>query len=537
MQRIKTETKIARSLSHLFFGSCILLMFTFITKANAISIAGQADKMEIPINKSKVVQLNRPIQKVSLGNPSIADIVVLKNQQIYILGKGVGTTNVLLWDKNAKLIKALDIEITHNLNELKKKLYELLPNEKIEVFSSQGSIVLKGQVDNLTNMDQAVRIARSFAYAAMKPRGENEGTDMEGVEPVVNLLTVGGSSQVMLKVTVAELERTTIRKLGIKWYAADQGSSGRWNWGGTSGGASFPDLLNADGLRTPIFGGSPIAGPVIDEFLPNDLSIADRGLFASFLSDDFAFAMALEAAKENGTAKILAEPTLIALSGEEAKFLSGGEYPIPVPDDDGSVTIEFKEFGVAVSYVPVVLSNGSINLELSVSVTNLATSNSIAIRPSEGTPSTFFIPALTNRSASTTVELADGQSIGIAGLIDEEMRANVSKFPGLGDLPIIGHLFRSEEFERGETELVIMVTPHLTQPMDKPLSSLPTDQFVEPSDMEFYLLGRIHGNPNKAADNTGHNAANSSQPESKTSSDLPGQTGGVDGQFGHSIDE
>jgi len=501
----------------------------------AQSIAGQPDKFEVAINKSRVMQLHQPIQKVSMGNPEIADIVVLRKNQIYILGKRLGTTNVLLWDKNAELIKALDIEVTHDLNQLKKKLFELIPDEKIEVYSSQGSIVLKGQIDNLSDMESAVRIARSFAVSALKEEKIDDRSEEDfktlRVEPVVNLLTIGGSSQVLLKVTVAELERNTVKKLGVKWYAADRTSS-KWGFGGVGGGGSFQDFVNADGLRTLNYANPPIVGPVIDEFLPNDLSISDKGIFASFLSNDFVFAMALEAAKDNGTAKVLAEPTLTALSGSQAKFLSGGEFPIPVHDDDGT-TIEFKEFGVKVVFTPTVLSSGSINLQLAVSVSELSFKNVVEISSSDNS-SRVLVPSLVTRSTSTTVELADGQTIGIAGLISENMRAVITKFPGLGDIPIIGHLFRSEEFERGETELVIMVTPQLAQPMNRPLASLPTDSFIEPSDMEFYLLGQTHGRLPRQSGSANYSETAIEQRTSDSS--IATKKGGVDGQFGHSID-
>lgn len=517
---------------YLFLKVCALgVVVTFITflfsqRVMAQGISGVPEDFKVALNKSRVVLMHKTIKKVSMGNPGIADIVILKGSQIYILGKRLGTTNVQLWDKNNDLVKVLDIEITHDLYQLKKKLHLLLPNEKIEVYSSQRSIILKGQVSNLANMDKAVKIARSFALNSTEEerKGSHKG------ELVINLMTVGGSQQVMLKVTVAELERTTIKKLGIKWYASDLGGSD-WRFGGVSGGGSFPNADFLDGGRIPIGTTAPIVGPVINEFLPNDLSVDDKGLFAQFLNNDLVFAMSLEAAKDDGTAKILAEPTLTALSGEKAKFLSGGEFPIPVPDEDG-VTIKFKEFGIAVEFLPVVLSGNSINLKLSVSVSELTSTSSISIGNS-GSSSPFFVPALTVRSTSTTVELADGQSIGIAGLISENMRGVVNKFPGLGDVPILGHLFRSEEFEKGETELVIMVTPILVQAMDKPLDHLPTDSFVEPNDLEFYLLGKTHGRTDEGQQqgNIFEAARNSAYVDTLVTS----KSGGVNQQFGHSI--
>lgn len=512
--------------------------FLLPTDIYAIGIAGVPEDFKVSVNKSRVVQIHKKIKKVSMGNPKIADIVILKGSQIYILGKQLGTTNVQLWDTNNELVKVLDIEVTHDLYQIKKKLHKLLPDEKIEVYSSQKSITLKGQVSSLINMDKAVRIAKSFASAA----GSEEENSGEDSETVINLLTVGGSQQVMLKVTVAELQRTTIKKLGIKWYASDLNGSD-WRFGGVSGGGSFPDADFTGNGRVPIGSNPPLVGPVIDEFLPNDLGIGDKGLFAQFLNDDLVFAMALEAAKDDGTAKVLAEPTLTALSGEKAKFLSGGEFPIPVPDRDG-ITVSFKEFGIAVEFVPVVLSSGSINLNLSVSVSELVNSSSITVGSAATSQTTFVVPALTVRSASTTVELADGQSIGLAGLISENMRGVVNKFPGFGDIPILGHLFRSEEFEKGETELVIMVTPVLAKPMETTPSSLPTDSFVEPSDIDFYLLGQTHGRHKGAHTEKRRSFWGSSEStdtdthDEKQTSDINslGHSGGVDGQFGHSID-
>lgn len=518
----------------LCFWMAAAIMMMGVSELQAQGIAGVPEDFKVALNKSRVIKMRKTIKKVSMGNPNVADIVVLKGSQIYVLGKRLGTTNVQLWDSKNELVKVLDIEVTHDLYQIKKKLHDLLPNENIEVYSSQKSVILKGQVSSLANMDKAVRVAKSFAVAAgdyedKKAKGKSAE---EKPEFVINLLTVGGSQQVMLKVTVAELERTTIKKLGIKWYASDLAGSD-WRFGGVSGGGSFQDAEFIDGGRVPITSNPPIIGPVIDEFMPNNLSIADKGIFAQFLNDDLVFAMALDAAKDNGTAKVLAEPTLTALSGEKAKFLSGGEFPIPVPDRDG-ITVKFKEFGIAVEFIPVVLSNGNINLNLSVSVSELAAASSISLGTAGTALTTFFVPALTVRSTSTTVELADGQSIGLAGLISENMRGVVNKFPGLGDIPVLGHLFRSEEYEKGETELVIMVTPVLAQPMDKPLSHLPTDSFVEPSDVDFYLLGKMSGSKTETgASGAGTSSIRMNEP---MDSRITSNSGGVDGQFGHSVE-
>ena len=524
--------------------SLVVMLYLLSGLVTAQEIGGYADTIEVTLNKSKIVKLHAPIQKVSMGNTNIADIVVLRGQQIYILGKQLGTTNVVLWDKNGALIKALDITVQHDLNALKEKLALLLPEERVEVYSSQGSVVLRGQVSSLSAMDSALSLAKTFARSALEERESQSAADKDSegggganeddVENnIVNLMSIGGSQQVMLKVTVAELSRSTAKKLGVKFNSIN--SNGNWTTGGVSGGGSFPDAVFQPGdVRIPIIDGTPIIGPMVKEFLPNDLGISDKGLFASFLNDDFLFSMAIEAAKENGTAKILAEPTLTALSGQEASFLSGGEFPIPVPRGDDGITIEFKQFGVGVKFMPVVLSTGAINLKLNISVTELNSSSSIALN-SGNASSNFFVPSLTNRSTSTTIELADGQTLGIAGLINENMRSVVNKFPGLGDIPVLGHLFRSQAFERGESELVIMVTPYLAEPMNNQLSSLPTDSFVEPSDMGFYLMGKTYGSTDKESEQSTTVAAAS--PEVSVSPDSESAySGGVEGSFGHSVE-
>jgi pilus assembly protein CpaC len=321
----------------------------------------------------------------------------------------------------------------------------------------------------------------------------------------------------MLSVKVAEIARTEMRSLDAQFNAA--GLTGNWKLGGVNGGARFPDAtfdvnpagpfngqLNSPATRLPTVPGAAPFGPAIDEFAPNAMTLDDKGLFASFLSDDFIFNLALNVAKDKGLAKILAEPTLTTLTGQEASFLSGGEFPIPVPQGNDSISIEFKEFGVGLTFLPVVLGSGAINLSINVSVSELVQANNVLIDASD-TLSRFVIPSLSKRSTSTTVELKDGQTIAIAGLINESLREAVNKFPGLGDLPILGYLFRSQAFQKGETELLIAVTPRLAKPIAPQDLRLPTDSFVEPSDSDFYIMGRMEGKkPASTAGDTGNPA-------------------------------
>ena len=483
--------------------------------------------ISVPVFKTRVVQLDTPVSRISVGSPDIADILIFRNRQLYILGKDIGTTNVLLWDANDQLVRAIDVDVTHDLEVLKRLLHELLPDENIRVYSAQRSIVLAGEVSNLIRMESAMQLAKSFLQqiATAKDKQVFEQDAAAGQEKtageVLNLMTVGGNHEVMLSLKVAEIARTELKRISAKFNSISNGSK-FWTFGGVNGGATFPDALFQPGnVRVPIFGDAsgtkPIIGPVIDEFAPNEVSLEDAGFFASYLSNDFLFNLFLDAAKENGLAKILAEPTLTTQSGQEAEFLSGGEFPIPVPQGLDTITIEFKEFGVGVRFLPVVLDSGQINLKINVSVSDLVSTNAVTFQPTEVNTG-FFVPSLSKRSASATVELADGQTIGIAGLINDNLREVVTKFPGLGNLPILGHLFSSQSFNKGETELVILVTPHLAKPLPTDDIRLPTDNFIEPNDAEFYFLGRMEG-------------------KAPTSQASPAATtgGGADGHFGHDL--
>lgn len=458
---------------------------------------GNSASIIVPLFKSRVIRLEQPAARISVGNPDIADILILRATQLYVLGKDLGTTNVILWDRNDNLIGTVSVEVSHDLISLKAKLHELLPNEPINAYSSQRSIVLTGQVSSPAAMTAAVSIAEGY-LAQIGTATEETQFDQQSasrredkaVGEVINLMQVGGGQQVMLEVKVAEIARTELRSLDARFNLISK--STRWTFGGVNGGATFPDFLNEESLLVPVMPGTAPWGPAIDSFTPNDLAIDDKGLFASYFSDDFLFNMALNAAKEKGLAKILAEPTLTTLTGQEAKFLSGGEFPIPVPNGLNGITIEFKEFGVGLKFLPVVLGGDIINMKLNVTVSELVDANSVIVR-AEDTLSTFLIPALTKRSANATFELKDGQTIAMAGLINENLREVINKFPGLGDLPVLGALFRSQDFVKGETELVILVTPRLAKPIAPHDIRLPTDDFIEPSERDFYLFGRIEG--------------------------------------------
>ena len=458
-------------------GSLLLLGLLYLQPAQAAESSAISampavndGSIQVPIYKSRMLSTRVPVKRVSIGNPDIADILITSPSQLYLLGRSLGSTNVLLWDGSNKLIDSLDLEVVHDLGGLKTKLYQLLPNETIEVFSSQGALVLRGQVSSAAAMDSAMKIAKSYAAqsaSVAQGAGEEAKAGVSDSLEVVNLLTVGGGQQVMLEVKVAEMQRNLVKRLGVNFLAI--GEAGNWDIGSFNGGSSLVD---------------------------NGLLRDSKGFLAQFASGSFLFDVVLDAAKDNGTAKVLAEPTLVTLTGQQAEFISGGEFPVPITEDDG-ITIEYKEFGVGVRFLPVVLDADRINLNLNVSVSEISNANALVLDTGLDTPLGDgvgqVIPSLTKRSAQSTVELANGQTIAIAGLINESTRDLVSRFPGLGDIAVIGHLFRSQEFIKGETELVILVTPHIAKPVDAKLVRLPTERFVEPSDMDFYLLGKTKG--------------------------------------------
>ena len=502
---------------------------------------------KVALYKSGVVPLDEPAKRISVGNPGIADILILRNRELYVVGKALGTTNVVVWDKNDLISGRFDVEVTHDLETLKVKLHELLPDEKIEVHSAQERIILSGEASNIVKMKAAEELAYGFLPECVPSESnvvvrdatngppvvvqQGSGASRTGNQEckegsVVNLIQVGGAQQVMLQVKVAEMAREAVKRFSSDFNFMYFGNSVKT--GGVSGGATFPNALTPDDLEVPIFGNlsgqnSPI-GPVVDVFQPGTPTIADKGLFLSYLTGEFFFQAAIEASRRKGLAKILAEPTLTTITGQEAKFLSGGEFPIPVSQGlNNSVTIQFKEFCVGLVFLPVVLDSGRINLKLNVSVSELSNANSVVLDV-PGTTSTFFIPGLRKRSAASTVELANGQTIGIAGLINEDIREFVDKFPGLGDIPVLGGLFRSQEFLSGQTELVMFVTPQLAKPIAPQQVRLPTDSFVPPSDLEFYLLGRLDASSKKTP----------STKQSSASSELP-QGELESGRFGHQL--
>ena len=406
----------------------------------------ELQKLELTVGKSKVLDLPVAIKRASLANPEVADTVVLSPTQIYVTGKTIGVTNMTIWNESGKMMGMYDVVIAPDVTRLKENLHKTLPDERgILVTSDHDHITLSGTASNANNLNRALSMAE--AYAPKK---------------IVNAMQVGGVQQVMLEVRVAEMNRELIKRLGVNF---------------TGVGNDFfavSILSNLTSIATLAFtGGTPAVAAALTPTI--------QGAFG-FNAGGTTWIGFIDALKEENLLKVLAKPTLMALNGQEAAFLAGGEFPIPVPQTFGLVTIQFKKFGVGLIFTPNILDSKHINLNVSPEVSELDFSNALRTQG-------FTVPAITTRRASTTIELADGQSFAIGGLLRDNVKESVKKVPFLGEIPILGALFRSSSFQKNETELVIIVTPHLVKPLDMNAQTLPTDYFVEPNEFEYYMMG------------------------------------------------
>ena len=412
------------------------------------AVASEAQRFELGVGKSQVVDLTTSIKRASLANPEVADTVVLTPKQIYLTGKAIGVTTLTLWKENGELFSAFDIRVSPDLSQLREQLHKILPDEPgILVTATHDHINLSGTISSLARQSRALEVAEPYAP-----------------KKVVNLLQVGGAQQVMLEVRVAEMDRNLLRRIGVNMAGAGQGN----NFGVTA----LNNITTLDG--------SGSTGPL------SQLVTGAVNALVHFHTGDITWTGFIDALKQEDAIKVLAKPTLVAVSGQEAQFLSGGEFPFPIPQAFGVITIQYKKFGVGLSFTPTVLANNRISMAVAPEVSELDFSNALQIQG-------FNVPTIATRRATTVVELADGQSFAIAGLLRDNMRETVQKFPVLGDIPVLGALFRSSRYQKNQTELVIIVTPHYVKPMDVAQLALPTDTFVEPNDWEFYLMGWTDG--------------------------------------------
>ena len=404
--------------------------------------------LNVPMNRAVVVESDVPFAELSIANPGIADISTLSDKSIYVLGKAPGRTTMTLLSADGKLISNVEVNVTPDVAEFKERLRQILPNEPIEVRTANDGIVLSGQVSSTAKLDRALDLAARYAP-----------------DRVSNLMTVGGTQQVMLKVRFAEMQRSVSKNLD-----ASLGISGGDVAVGTGGFTAKGALSNA--FNNGVF--------------PNNAANAGAIGF-KIKTGNLQFAMLLEALESKGMVRTLAEPNLTALSGQEAKFLAGGEYPIPVSSgNSGEISIEYKPFGVELNFTPTVVDDNTINLVINAAVSSIDTTVTLQ---SAG----FTINAFKRRETSTTVEMRDGESFAIAGLLQDDFNDLNRQVPWLGDIPVLGALFRSTDYQRAQSELVIIVTPHLVTPTRGEALALPTDRVRIPTERDLFLFGKTNG--------------------------------------------
>ena len=415
---------------------------------------GAVRNLALETGQNRLLILSEPIGRVSVADPRVADLKVITPVQLLLTSRGVGTTDLTFWNKRDEPL-VLALQVTRNLDRLKAQLSELFPEEKINVSAAGDLVVLSGEVSDVRIPERAAEVAQLHA------------------EKVANLIKVTGNQQVQLEVKFAEVSRSGLRELGINFFHQD--SAGRYLGGVVNAGAAIDAFTAVPGTGS---GGLPgIQTPSGTGF----------SLFFSGLPS-FPFSAVLNVLEQSGLAKMLAEPTLVALSGQEAKFLVGGEFPVPMSSTLGAVSVLWKKFGIILNFTPTVIADGALHLKLSAEVSDVDPTRSVTIGG-------ISIPGLTSRQSETTVRLADGQSFAIAGLLSDKIQSTVSKIPLLGDIPILGALFRSVNYQRNETELLVVVTAHLAKPVaphDAP--HLPTDnELNDPNDVQLFLLGSDGG--------------------------------------------
>lgn len=403
----------------------------------------KVQRLRVPVDKSDTIRLEKPFAEALVGDSEIADVIPLTNQSFYVLGKKIGATRLTILDAEKNVLGIVEVEISYDVTGIRAQIHEALPQARVKVKSANGRIVLSGLVPDAPTLERAVSIAEQFAPKA-----------------VVNSIAVTTSQQVMLEVRFIETSRNAARDLGINFDTLSK--SGRFqaitNFPGAIGLGAFP------ANRVP-FG----------------------AMVANLLSNGATADMVVQALEERGLARRLAEPNLIALSGDTASFLAGGEFPFPVGRDNDQITIEFKKFGVGLAFTPTVLADGLINLKIEPEVSEIDPRNTLRVNDTE-------IPSLITRRTKTTVELRDGQSFAIAGLLQSTHSKAARQLPWIGQVPVLGALLRSASFEKKETELVIIVTPRLVKPATPGKKLLtPFDKSVASNDVDFFLRGKMEG--------------------------------------------
>jgi len=390
-------------------------------------------------NKSVIVELPVDVKDVLVSSPKVADAVMRSTRKAFVIGIDVGNTNVFFFDGSGRQVLTLDVSVEHDVAALQSTLRRLVPSGDIQVEGMKDSVVLTGPIANAADAKKATEIAARF---------------VDDEKKVVNMLTVKGGDQVMLKVTVAEVQRSAIKQLGV------------------------------DLIANVKVGNFRIGGQTNQPFTVTG-EVPSNALGARWFDGLSEIDTTVRALERNGQLKTLAEPTLTAVSGESADFLAGGEFPIPITESDDKITVEYKKYGVGLAFTPVVLSEGRISLRVQTEVSELTNEGAVTLR-------SISIRGLKVRRANTTVELPSGGSMAIAGLMQDDVRQDLNGTPGLMDVPILGTLFKSRDFRAGQTELVIIVTPFIAAHAERSKLARPDDGLEPATDPESILLGRLN---------------------------------------------
>lgn len=416
----------------------------FASRVTQIPPSGRPIRLEA--GKGTLLRLAGSAATVFIANPDVADVQVKSPSLIYVNAKAPGETVLYAVDAEDNVLMNAPIRVEHNLSRLRESLHAFAPGENVTVDSVDGSLILKGNVSTAGRAERATTLATAIANEA---KGK-----------VVNQLSVATPNQVDLRVKVAEVSRTVLKALGVNW-----------------------SKLNG---RTTFLTENPFTSGQITSQNLLTLTLGSRAAPINAMIDALA---------SEGLVTVLAEPNLIATSGQPASFLAGGEFPVPVAGSTSNgiptITVAFKEFGVKLDFTPTIIDAQHISLRVHPEVSELTTTGAVSTPIGNG--ATITIPALTKRTAETTVELGSGESFALAGLLQHTVTENVSKVPGLGDIPILGQLFRSQQFQKGETELVILVTPYLVKPAETVGAlAAPTDGFIPPHDVQSVINGGVY---------------------------------------------
>ncbi|TES81511.1 type II and III secretion system protein family protein [Burkholderia cepacia] len=421
---------------------------------NCVGAVRESTSVSVPLGKSLLVPMPEPVRNRTIGNPAVAQATMVSPQTLYILGLAVGTTNMIVQGKSGAC-RVIDVAVGADAGGLQASLQQLMPNERdIRVTTAAGTIVLSGTVSSSQAAQQAVQIARAYGDSAGDPAagGKQNGSG------VLNMLAVTSPQQVMLEVKVAEVSKTLMNQMGSALNI--QGGFGSWS------GALVSNLL---------------AG------------VASGVAFSK--ANNKPFNLAADAQNTDNLVKILAEPNLVTISGQEATFLAGGKIFIPIPQSSGngtsSITLQEEEFGVALKFTPTVLANGRISLKVAPEVSELSATGVTLSSTNIG--GTSILPLITTRRASTTVQMSDGESFAIGGLIKDNVTGALKALPGVGEVPVLGALFRSTSFQQDRTELIFLITPHLVKPLQTADVPLPTDSFSKPNEVDVYATGNMEG--------------------------------------------